>query len=596
MPKLPLFTLPLILLTGCAWLPFGQQNATTNGVDEKSNIPLVNIVVNGVDEYIADNVRIHIDVAKNTCSTPVDLLKRRNKKTLLETIRALQAFGYYEPQISIHEIDLPGCPTVEINIEPERRMLLSTIDIVIDGSAASDPEFKRLIRDLPIKTGDELNHGRYSETKALIESAASELGYLDGHFTESILKIDMEKYEAQASLKYNSLERYKLGEINIHQKPDFLDEGLIRRFLEVPVESDYSAKRVVNIQNSLIESGYFKSVEARPRLSKTEGQSVPVDVTVQSNERHHFQASVGFATDEGIRSKLAYTDRWWNRRGHRLGAETKLSQNEQGFSANYQVPRRHPSNEWLQITAGLRQENIDTFDTLSSKVSITESKRRFWGIMENRFVSISRDDFGVGDETGIATFLIPGIRWSRRLVDDELYPRHGLDLNFEIKGASDALISDTNFLSGNLHAHYLRALPFGFRSFIRSDIGGMFVDDFRSLPPSERFFAGGDNSIRGYDYQDLGPINSIGNVIGGRYLGVMSLEIEKYITGNWGVAGFVDTGNAFGGPGRNTGLKTGVGLGLRWHSPVGPLRVDLAHPLDDDDTIVKLHLRIGPDL
>lgn len=216
--------------------------------------------------------------------------------------------------------------------------------------------------------------------------------------------------------------------------------------------------------------------------------------------------------------------------------------------------------------------------------------------MENRFVSISRDDFEVGDETGIATFLIPGVRWSRRIVDDELYPRHGLDLNFEIKGASNALISDTNFLSGNLHVHYLRALPFGFRSFIRSDIGGMFVDDFRALPPSERFFTGGDNSIRGYDYQDLGPINSTGNVIGGRYLGVMSLEIEKYISGNWGVAGFVDTGNAFGGPGRDTGLKTGVGLGLRWRSPVGPLRVDLAHPLDDDDTIVKLHLRIGPDL
>jgi len=596
MSKHPLVILPLFFLTACAWLPFGQQATTANGDDEKKNVPLIGVVVNGVDEDIADNVRIHVGVAKNTCVTPVDLIKRRHKKLLLETTRALQAFGYYESQVSIHVIDSSGCPTVEINIEPERRMLFSTVDIVIVGSAENDPEFKRLTRDLPIEVGDALNHGSYSKTKDLIESVASELGYLDGRFTESILNIDMERYEAQVSLKYNSLERYRLGEIIIHQEPDFLDEGLIRRFLEIPVESDYSAKRVVNIQNSLIESGYFKSAEARPRLSKTVNKSVPVDIAVQANDRHHFQASVGFATDEGIRSKLAYTDRWWNRRGHRLGAETKLSQNEQGFSANYQVPRRHPSNEWLQITAGLRRESIDSFDTLSAKVSITESKRRFWGIMENRFVSISRDDFEVGDETGIATFLIPGVRWSRRIVDDELYPRHGLDLNFEIKGASNALISDTNFLSGNLHVHYLRALPFGFRSFIRSDIGGMFVDDFRALPPSERFFTGGDNSIRGYDYQDLGPINSTGNVIGGRYLGVMSLEIEKYISGNWGVAGFVDTGNAFGGPGRDTGLKTGVGLGLRWRSPVGPLRVDLAHPLDDDDTIVKLHLRIGPDL
>ena len=142
---------------------------------------------------------------------------------------------------------------------------------------------------------------------------------------------------------------------------------------------------------------------------------------------------------------------------------------------------------------------------------------------------------------------------------------------------------------------YLRALPYGLRSLLRGELGGMWVDEFRALSPDERFFAGGDRSIRGYDYQDLGPINSTGYVIGGRYLGVMSFEIEKYVLGNWGLAGFVDSGNAFGGPGRDTGLKTGVGLGLRWRSPVGPIRLELAHPLDDDDTVIKLHLRIGPD-
>ena len=156
-------------------------------------------------------------------------------------------------------------------------------------------------------------------------------------------------------------------------------------------------------------------------------------------------------------------------------------------------------------------------------------------------------------------------------------------------------ISDTSFITGIFNAQYLRALPFDFRTILRGNLGGMWVDEFRALPPSERFFAGGDKSIRGYDYQDLGPINSSGSVIGGRYLGVMSFELEKYFTDSWGAAAFIDSGNAFGGPGENTGLKTGAGLGLRWRSPVGPVRVDLAHPLDDDDTLFKLHLRIGPD-
>ncbi len=585
----------LLFFSGCSWLPFGRDNVTENNNGQRENTPLLEILISGVEQDVADNVRVHVGLSKSQCSTPLELITRRNKKTQTEANLALQAFGYYEAKVSINVTNTPECPSVEIGIEPGRRMLINTVDIVIDGEAHDDPGFKRLTHDLPLKPGSELNHGDYTEAKALIESVGVELGYLDGHFTESILKIDMEKYEAHASLKYNSLKRYLLGDINIKQTPDFLDEDLIRRFLEIPLESDYSAVQIVNIQNRLQASNYFKSVQARPLLSQTIDHTVPVDVSVQANKRHYFQASVGFASDEGIRSKLAYTDRWWNRRGHRLGADLKLSQNEQGFSANYQIPRKHPSNEWLQIAAGLRQKDIDSFDTLTAKIAISESKRRFWGIMENHFIAIARDDFEVGDESGISTFLIPGVRWNKKFFDDGLYSEHRLDLTLEIRGAVEALISDTSFLSSNLFVQYLRALPYGLRSLLRGELGGIWVDEFRALSPDERFFAGGDRSIRGYDYQDLGPINSTGYVIGGRYLGVMSFEIEKYVLGNWGLAGFVDSGNAFGGPGRDTGLKTGVGLGLRWRSPVGPIRLDLAHPLDDDDTVIKLHLRIGPD-
>jgi translocation and assembly module TamA len=434
-----LFLFLFLFLSGCSWLPFGRDDATKSTNGESANAPMVNIEINGVGELVADNVRIHIGISKKTCSLPFDLIKRLYKKTMAETNLALQAFGYYEAQVSLNVIDTPGCPTVEIDIAPGRRMLVSAVDIVIKGAASEDLEFKKLTRELPIKAGDVLNHGQYTETKALIESVAAELGYLDGRFTESILHIDMEKYEARVSLEYKSADRYKLGDINITQEPDFLDEGLIRRFLEIPLEGDYSAGKVVNIQNRLLESNYFKSVEARPRLSNPEDRAIPVDVIVHANERHHFEASVGFATDEGIRSKLGYTDRRWNRRGHRLGAETKLSQNEQGFSANYQIPRRHPSNEWLQITAGLRQQNVDSFDTLSAKISVSENKRRFWGIMENHFIAISRDDFEIGDETGIARFLIPGIRWNKRVVDDEIVRRRNL-LAKELLDLRDTLV------------------------------------------------------------------------------------------------------------------------------------------------------------
>ncbi len=585
-----------LFLSGCSYIPFLNKDKTENASDDQINEEATVIVdVFGVDDDVAKNIRAHTGISKNACSTPVNLLKRRNKKTLQESNNALQAYGYYQAKIDIKYSEAEQCSQAIFNVNSGRRMQVADIEIDITGSAQTDTDFKKLISDVPIKRGDFLNHENYSDTKSTIESVAAELGYLDGRFSESRLIIDMEKYEARVLLKYDSGDRYKLGKVTVKQEPEFLHDAFIHRLLEAPEGSAYSAFQVVDIQNRLLASDYFKSVEARPSLSNSLDKTIPVDVEVHPNDRHHFQASFGFATDEGLRSKFGYDNRWWNARGHRLGAETKLSQSELGISANYQVPRRHPSNEWLQFSTGLRSQSFDTYDTFSTDFIVSESKRRFWGIMENRFISLSRDDFEIGDEKGLATFLIPGVRWSRRQVDDESFAKQGLDMTLEIRGATDTIISDTNFLRGSFHAHYLQALPFNFRAFIRGEIGATLVDNFRALPPSERFFAGGDNSVRGYDYQELGPVNVTGNVIGGPYLGVMGFEIEKYLTDKWGVAGFVDSGNAFGGPGKSTGLKTGVGLGLRWRSPVGQVRLDLAHPLDSD-TLLKLHFRIGADL
>lgn len=590
--------LALTQLAACAWLPFGDKNPPSGNSEIGSGAeePVISVSVTGVDDEIADNIRAHVGISRSHCSVPAGILQRRINKTTSEATRALQAYGYYEAKIGIHFEPSGECHTAVIEVEPGRRMQVDRVELVLEGEAAADDMFNHRLRNLPLQEGKALNHGDYSTTKSRIESTAAELGYLDGRFIHSELKILMEPYIAEAVIHYDSGKRYLLGEIEVVQDPAVLREDLVERLLEAPEGDRYEAAQVVAIQDRLGGSGYFREVEARPQLSAPDGRSIPVKVNVKPSERHVFSAALGFATDVGVRSRLGYTNRRWNDRGHRLGGEARLSQVEQGLSANYQIPREHPADEWLRFSAGLRREDLDTFDTRVANLSVNESKRRPWRIMENRFINLTREDFEVGSEDNTVTFLIPGVRWSRRVVDDELYPEQGLDLNLEVRGAAQALVSETSFLRTNLHAHYLRTLPLEIRSFIRTDLGAMWVDEFRSLPPSERFFAGGDNSIRGYDFQDLGPVNDVGDVIGGRYLGIISLELEKYLTGNWGAAVFVDTGNAFGGPGENTGLQTGVGLGLRWRSPVGPVRLDLAHPLDDDNTLIRFHLRVGPDL
>jgi translocation and assembly module TamA len=125
-------------------------------------------------------------------------------------------------------------------------------------------------------------------------------------------------------------------------------------------------------------------------------------------------------------------------------------------------------------------------------------------------------------------------------------------------------------------------------------VGAMAVSNFSDLPPELRFFAGGDRSVRGFDYQQIGDTNDTGGVIGGRYLAVASAEMEYYIPQGYGVAAFVDAGDAFN---DQPNSNVGAGLGLRWKSPVGLLRLDVARPVVTDlNTAWRVHLIIGPDL
>lgn len=593
--KKPVLIFLLSALTGCSGLPFiGDKNGkdTTAGASE----PVVGITVEGVDEAVAQNMRVHMSISRYQCTTPVELIKRRNDKTLSEIRNALHAYGYYLAEIDIAVAKGEECPSANISVVPGERMQVAEVLVDIDGAAAGDSEFQDEIKELPIKQGKLLNHDDYRRSKALIESVAAELGYLDGRYITSTLTVDIENYVARVALHYDSGERYQLGTITINQQPEFLDEGLVNRILEIPENSNYSTARIMAMQNRLLSSDYFKNVNIKPGFEEAENKSIPLQVNLSPSEKHRFFASFGFATDEGLRSRLGYNNRRWNEFGHQLGVESRLSQSELGLSSYYRIPREHPSNEWLRFSGDVRQKDYDSYETIVTRVAVSETKRRPWAIMEDHFLAVSFEDYEVGNETGRGLFLIPGVSWEKRSVDNDLFTTQGFSVMLNLRGATKAIISDTSFFRSRLELKYVRSLPFDMRAIARGHLGWMWVDDFRELPPSERFFAGGDNNLRGYDFESLGPVNDDGFVIGGSELGIVSIELEKYFTQKWGVAAFVDSGNAFAGPGRDTGFKTGVGMGLRWRSPVGPVRIDLAHPLDLDDTWFKLHLRIGPDL
>jgi len=167
-------------------------------------------------------------------------------------------------------------------------------------------------------------------------------------------------------------------------------------------------------------------------------------------------------------------------------------------------------------------------------------------------------------------------------------------MSFDLYGAHEKLLSDTTFFQATVSSKWIKSLGESTRFLARADLGTTVTQNFGQLPATVRFFTGGDTTVRGYGFETIGPVDPDGNVTGGEHLIVLSLEADWLVANNWAVAVFADSGTSF--VGSDPDFKTGVGIGLHWYSPVGPIRVDLAHPLDDPDQDYRLHITFGPDL
>jgi len=583
--------LPLLpwLLTGCSTLGFGDDADPEQPASE----PTVQISIEGLDERQQRNALAYLGLAKESCGAPEWRVRRRFAAADDDIARGLKALGHYQPTVRKSLERGEDCWRASFTVDPGPRVQVAEVAVTLGGEAAQDPAFAALLEDLPLVEGEPLDHGRYESTKRRLASLASSRGYLEARLTRSELRVDPRAGTARAVLHLESGPRYRLGALRVGDTG--LDEELVRRIVEHTPGEPYSADRLHGINQALADSGYFADVDVRPVVDEAAQGSVPVTVEATPRKRHLYSAGAGFATDTGPRVRLGYENRRINRRGHRLEARLRASLVQSDLTAEYRVPLRRPQSEWLTFSAAAMREDTDSFTSNTARIGARSTHLRGrW--LETRFLELSRDDFEVGRTEDTSTFLTPGLAYSRTESDGKLRPDRGWRLFAEVRAGAEGLLSETNVVRARLAAGWLRALPGGGRILTRAELGALASGDFDALPPSLRFFTGGDNSVRGYEFDSLGPRDAGGEVIGGRFLGVASIEYEHPITGAWSGAIFADAGNAFDDE-FDQDVKIGLGAGVRWQSPIGPLRLDLAHPLDDDtDTLLRLHLRLGPDL
>ncbi|MGM0630905.1 MAG: autotransporter assembly complex protein TamA [Pseudomonadota bacterium] len=553
----------------------------------------VEVEVSGVegDEY--NNVMALLQIArldedKSYAAYRVQYLHRQASKDIK---KALRPYGYYQVEVNaqLETVDYGWSASYQVTLnEPVR---ISRNSWEVQGDAAEDKVFKKVIESSNLKEQQRFIHSDYESVKSRLLSLASQRGYHDARFLEHNVEIDVEKNTAEIDVVFDSGKRYRYGQITFEQ--DILDDELLQRYVPFEQGEGYSTQELSQLQIALGDSGYFSRVQVSPQWNDSKQHIVPINVSSEPNFRNQYQYGVGYGTDTGARVRASINRRWVNTEGHQLRGTTQISEVESTVGANYIIPGKKPQSDYYQIRAEASDkdnegQNNRLYRLGASSIVAMNKWRREYGL------HWQRDDFEIGESSGTSQFLIPQASWNYMTADGRLNIDKGFRFDITLKAANEALLSDADLASLELGFKAVVPLTNRVRFLARAEAGATYIEDFDQLPPSLRFFAGGDNSVRGYAYEQLGPEDDTGTIIGGRYLAVASAEIDYRFKDNWRVALFTDIGNAMIEP--NEKLKQSVGFGVRWISPIGSVRLDLAQAIDEPGKPWRLHFTLGPDL
>lgn len=552
------------------------------------------INITGLPDELEENIRLYVGkpLADDNRS-----LRRFTDSLADESNVALAALGYYAAEILINTTQVEDNTVVTIAVTPNDPVHIENIDIRIEGPANSDPAYLPVTNRLPLSKGSVFVSGDYEATKSLLIDRAQDLGYFNFAFTKNEVRVSRLQLTADIKLMADSGERFTFGPLEFDQ--DVFSDAFLQRWVPFNEGDPYESGLIGELTQNLQNSGYFQSVRVVPQRDRRYGPVVPVKVTLDRKENNQVRIGLGFATDSGPRTKLTWAKPAINRRGHSAEAELGLSELQQSFGLSYRIPRKNqPLYNFWGIEYGL-QNTIDRDADLSSFLSSLNFQRvsrtsAQW--IESLFVRWERERSTIGGVQNTTDLILPGFSYSRSRSKGAPFLEWGQAASFQALYGSRHFLSSIDFYKSVVTFKYLKAISNKNTLIGAVQYGAISTNDFERVPASQRFFAGGDRSIRGFRFRDVSPRNADGDVVGGRYLEVMSGEYSYRFMDRWSVAAFVDAGRAFNN--FDDAYSVGAGVGIRWQSPVGPFRIDLAKPVSDgdEDRGIRLHLSLGPDL
>jgi len=558
----------------------------------KTNI--IAVTVKGVDEEIKANVLALLTIYRQQKNDRLQSvgIRRLHRKAEKDIRTALAPLGYYQPVIKSTLTKKDDKWLAEYVIETGPPVLISRIRARIVSQGENDARLNKALRELKLKTGKILNQGVYENEKKRLIRVALAAGYLDAAFIEKTITIDRITNRADISLVLDTGPRYIFGVTS--SKQDILSQSLLERYLPYRKGAPYSPKKLFELQSILYRTDYFSRVMVRGDVDQAENYAVPVEIELVPPEHYNsYSIGAGYATDTGIRGKFDWTNRLFNSNGHRMSASLQIAQLENIVSLRYEIPREDPRYDSLINNITYQDKTWEGTSTrlLSASVSTVHTGPRF---KLSSGLELRDEVYDVGDTSGDSTLFIPSVNCGIIFADDILQTRNGIQASIGALGGVDGVISDVNFLQTTISGKAIISPLDEWRLIGRGSMGITFVDSIDSLPPSLRFYTGGDTTIRGYSYKSIGTRDSSGEVIGGRYLVVGSIELERHIKEQWSLATFWDGGTATDDLSLN--FYQGVGIGVRFRLPFGQVRFDVASAVTEDGYPLRVHLSVGGDL
>jgi translocation and assembly module TamA len=574
----------------------------------------IDVDVKGVNEELRRNVLTYLSFEryKKRDKLDRDTLERLLNRVDREVQAALKPFGYYEPKVQAGLEDRGGGNwRVRIQIDPGAPVIMEKVDVQVHGPGEHDPLFERITAHLPLSVGARLSHAAYEQIKGDLQRTAATYGYLDARMTANELLVDPEKHQASVTLTLDTGARYVFGETSIEQ--DTVNDALVRRYLRYKEGEFFDMSLLLRTQFALDDSQYFATLEVLAGEPNRKQHVVPVKITAKANKRNRYSIGPGYGTDTGPRGTFAWEDRRVNAEGHRFNTTLQEASRQTQLKSDYIIPIGDPALEKLTFEFSINNQQPGDLTTKDVSVgpSITQVRGGWQRVFYVNAVHAITEDVATRFTDQL---LVPGMEMAtvpKGYLGEDLFTRTFVA---ELRGSTPAFGSNAEFIQLHLQAERSFDLFPKWHLLLRDEVGLTIVSRFNDLPGSMRFFAGGDRSVRGFAYEELSPtqtvpvlgptgqpINGPNGVpetqtirIGGKDVLTGTVEVERDLPRSFGVATFIDYGNAFdrfGDP-----LEYAVGVGMRYRLPVLTVGIDIAQPLSRPGAGPRLNINFSTKL